>query len=234
MSCLCVHDVFHPCTHNRGIVQWAPTMSPAYAEPIYGYTSFGLGVLVTHTHPHMQYFVAGSTSVIHKMIIPQRQSPFMDDLVKSTPQPLHQDWQKDLLDVCVQTGGSCAIFINLWMVAGQSGGAECESKAQGNQYWWLSEYQVQSPTIDARFALVPVDTLNKDLVDINPTASSLKFFLDKVRHHVKQSTNDAFEYAKQKWDKSHKNPEFKLGDLILVSTLNFNNIKGPKKFSVNS
>ncbi|MBW0538438.1 hypothetical protein O181_078153 [Austropuccinia psidii MF-1] len=42
--------------------------------------------------------------------------------------------------------------------------------------------------------------------------------------------NNAFEYAKQKLDKSHKDPELKLGDLILVSTLNFNNIKGPKKF----
>ncbi|MBW0587361.1 hypothetical protein O181_127076 [Austropuccinia psidii MF-1] len=41
--------------------------------------------------------------------------------------------------------------------------------------------------------------------------------------------NDVFEYAKQKWDKIHKHPEFKVGDLILVSTLNFNNIKGPKK-----
>ncbi|MBW0553480.1 hypothetical protein O181_093195 [Austropuccinia psidii MF-1] len=41
--------------------------------------------------------------------------------------------------------------------------------------------------------------------------------------------NDSFEYAKQKWDKSHKTPEFKVGDLILVSTLNFDNIKGPKK-----
>ncbi|MBW0512952.1 hypothetical protein O181_052667 [Austropuccinia psidii MF-1] len=42
--------------------------------------------------------------------------------------------------------------------------------------------------------------------------------------------NDAYEYAKQKWDKSHKAPEFKVGDLILVSTLSFNNIKGPKKW----
>ncbi|MBW0557415.1 hypothetical protein O181_097130 [Austropuccinia psidii MF-1] len=41
--------------------------------------------------------------------------------------------------------------------------------------------------------------------------------------------NDAFEYAKQKWDKSYKTAEFKVGDLILVSTFNFNNIKGPKK-----
>ncbi|MBW0581863.1 hypothetical protein O181_121578 [Austropuccinia psidii MF-1] len=41
--------------------------------------------------------------------------------------------------------------------------------------------------------------------------------------------DDAFDYAKQKWDKSHKVPDFKVGDLVLVSTLNFNNMKGPKK-----
>ncbi|MBW0511419.1 hypothetical protein O181_051134 [Austropuccinia psidii MF-1] len=41
--------------------------------------------------------------------------------------------------------------------------------------------------------------------------------------------NDAFEYFKQKWDKSHKNTELKVGDLILASTLKFNNSKGPKK-----
>ncbi|MBW0497067.1 hypothetical protein O181_036782 [Austropuccinia psidii MF-1] len=35
----------------------------------------------------------------------------------------------------------------------------------------------------------------------------------------------------KKWDKGHKTPEFKVGDLILVSTLKFNNIKGPKKLN---
>ncbi|MBW0547451.1 hypothetical protein O181_087166 [Austropuccinia psidii MF-1] len=34
---------------------------------------------------------------------------------------------------------------------------------------------------------------------------------------------------KERWDKSHKPPDFKIGDFVLVSTLNFNNIKGPKK-----
>ncbi|MBW0582721.1 hypothetical protein O181_122436 [Austropuccinia psidii MF-1] len=58
---------------------------------------------------------------------------------------------------------------------------------------------------------LPADTLRKDLIDIHPTASSFKIILDK------------------KWDKSHKVPDFKVGDLVLVSTLNFNNIKGPKK-----
>ncbi|MBW0473355.1 hypothetical protein O181_013070 [Austropuccinia psidii MF-1] len=37
---------------------------------------------------------------------------------------------------------------------------------------------------------------------------------------------DAFGYSKQKWDKRHKIPGFKVGDLILVSVLNFNDIKG--------
>ncbi|MBW0524006.1 hypothetical protein O181_063721 [Austropuccinia psidii MF-1] len=74
-----------------------------------------------------------------------------------------------------------------------------------------------------------VDTLKKDLVVIHPTASSFKFFLDKSRHNENQSMNDAFEYSKQKWDKSHKTPKFKVGNIILVSTLNFNNIKSPNK-----
>ncbi|MBW0529762.1 hypothetical protein O181_069477 [Austropuccinia psidii MF-1] len=53
--------------------------------------------------------------------------------------------------------------------------------------------------------------------------------LDKVKHHAKQSVNEAFDYAKQKWDKSHKVPDFKVGDLVLASTFNFDNIRGPKK-----
>ncbi|MBW0555346.1 hypothetical protein O181_095061 [Austropuccinia psidii MF-1] len=76
---------------------------------------------------------------------------------------------------------------------------------------------------------LPVDTLKKDLVYIYPTASIFELLLDKVRNHANQSMNDAFEYAKQKRDKIHKTPEFKVGDLLLVSTLKFNNIKGPKE-----
>ncbi|MBW0506767.1 hypothetical protein O181_046482 [Austropuccinia psidii MF-1] len=40
---------------------------------------------------------------------------------------------------------------------------------------------------------------------------------------------DYFKYAKGRWDKSHKPPDFKVGCLVLVSTLNFNIIKCPKK-----
>ncbi|MBW0563898.1 hypothetical protein O181_103613 [Austropuccinia psidii MF-1] len=40
---------------------------------------------------------------------------------------------------------------------------------------------------------------------------------------------EAKEYNKQRWDKSHKEPEVKEGDQVLVCRLNFNNIKGPNK-----
>ncbi|MBW0550970.1 hypothetical protein O181_090685 [Austropuccinia psidii MF-1] len=76
---------------------------------------------------------------------------------------------------------------------------------------------------------LPEDTVRKDLIYIHPTASSFNLMLDKVKNHSKQSMNEAFDYAKQKWDRSHKVPDFKVGHLVLVSTLNFDNIKGPKK-----
>ncbi|MBW0532801.1 hypothetical protein O181_072516 [Austropuccinia psidii MF-1] len=40
---------------------------------------------------------------------------------------------------------------------------------------------------------------------------------------------DSFAYAKDKWDKSHSTQDFKVGELVLVSTTNFKNIKGCKK-----
>ncbi|MBW0525455.1 hypothetical protein O181_065170 [Austropuccinia psidii MF-1] len=40
---------------------------------------------------------------------------------------------------------------------------------------------------------------------------------------------EAKECNKQKWDKTQMEPDFKEGDQVLVSTLNFNNLKGPKK-----
>ncbi|MBW0533469.1 hypothetical protein O181_073184 [Austropuccinia psidii MF-1] len=55
--------------------------------------------------------------------------------------------------------------------------------------------------------------------------------LDKARHHANRCMQDSFKYAKEKWDKSNKSPDFKIGDLVLVSTLNLNNIRGPKKLN---
>ncbi|MBW0582899.1 hypothetical protein O181_122614 [Austropuccinia psidii MF-1] len=76
---------------------------------------------------------------------------------------------------------------------------------------------------------LPYDILKKDLLDIHPTESCFKLMLDKARHHANRFMQDSFKYAKERWDKIYKAPDFKIGDLVLVSTLNFNNIKGPKK-----
>ncbi|MBW0517323.1 hypothetical protein O181_057038 [Austropuccinia psidii MF-1] len=81
---------------------------------------------------------------------------------------------------------------------------------------------------------LPADTLRKDLIEIHPTASSFKIMLDKVKHHGNQSMNSAFDYVKQQWNMSYEVPDLKVGDLALVSTLNFKNIKVSKKLKDSS
>ncbi|MBW0562790.1 hypothetical protein O181_102505 [Austropuccinia psidii MF-1] len=76
---------------------------------------------------------------------------------------------------------------------------------------------------------LPYDRLKKDLVDIHPTASSFKIILYKARHHANICMQDSSKYEKERWNKSHKPPNFNIGDLVLVSSLNIKNIKGPKK-----
>ncbi|MBW0460960.1 hypothetical protein O181_000675 [Austropuccinia psidii MF-1] len=76
---------------------------------------------------------------------------------------------------------------------------------------------------------LPYETLKKDLVNIHQTESSFKIIIDKARHHENRCMQDSFKYAKERWDKSHNPPDLKVGDLVLVSNSNFNNINGPKK-----
>ncbi|MBW0531700.1 hypothetical protein O181_071415 [Austropuccinia psidii MF-1] len=73
------------------------------------------------------------------------------------------------------------------------------------------------------------DSLRTDLVELHPTASSFEGMLEKARKHALMCMEDSFAYAKDKWDKSHATPDFKVGDLVLLSPNNFNIIKGCKK-----
>ncbi|MBW0549509.1 hypothetical protein O181_089224 [Austropuccinia psidii MF-1] len=73
---------------------------------------------------------------------------------------------------------------------------------------------------------LPQVSLRKDLIEIHPTASSFKGMLDKTRKHEVRCMEESFAYAKDKWNKSHATPDFKVGDLVPVSSTNFNNIKG--------
>ncbi|MBW0581257.1 hypothetical protein O181_120972 [Austropuccinia psidii MF-1] len=76
---------------------------------------------------------------------------------------------------------------------------------------------------------LPQDSLRKDLVEIHPTAASFKGMLDRARKHAVRCMEDQFAYAKDNLDKLHATPDLKVGDFVLVSTTNFNNIKGCKK-----
>ncbi|MBW0566547.1 hypothetical protein O181_106262 [Austropuccinia psidii MF-1] len=53
--------------------------------------------------------------------------------------------------------------------------------------------------------------------------------LYKARKNEIRCIKDSFAYAKDKWDKSHATPDFKVRDLVHVPTTNFKNIKGFKK-----
>ncbi|MBW0496787.1 hypothetical protein O181_036502 [Austropuccinia psidii MF-1] len=82
--------------------------------------------------------------------------------------------------------------------------------------------------------MFPYDTLKKDLVGINQTASSFKITFEKSKHNSNRCMQDSFKYEKERWDKIHKPPDLGSGDLVLVSTLIFNNFKGPNKLKDSS
>ncbi|POV94569.1 hypothetical protein PSHT_16136 [Puccinia striiformis] len=76
---------------------------------------------------------------------------------------------------------------------------------------------------------LPRDFLKRDLVDIHPTAVTYATMFEKAWLHAARSIEAAVAYNKDRWDKTHKEPDFKVGDLVLISTANFNNLSGPRK-----
>ncbi|MBW0586261.1 hypothetical protein O181_125976 [Austropuccinia psidii MF-1] len=77
---------------------------------------------------------------------------------------------------------------------------------------------------------------NHDLVTFLPEIqlayNTTKYFHDMWKRACDTTSRciaDEKEYNKQRWVKSHMEPDVKEGDQVLVSTVNFNNLKGPKK-----
>ncbi|MBW0549553.1 hypothetical protein O181_089268 [Austropuccinia psidii MF-1] len=86
----------------------------------------------------------------------------------------------------------------------------------------------QNPAIPERKwnPRLPQDSLRKYLVAIHPTGAIFNKILEKSRKNAVRCMEDSFKYAKNKWNKSHATPYFKVGYLVLVSTTKFNKIKG--------
>ncbi|MBW0514609.1 hypothetical protein O181_054324 [Austropuccinia psidii MF-1] len=77
--------------------------------------------------------------------------------------------------------------------------------------------------------LLPVDHLKKDYITIHPTEKDFHDMWKKACDTAARCIAEEKEYNKHRYDKTHKEPDFKEGDKVPVSTLNFNDIKGPKK-----
>ncbi|MBW0538519.1 hypothetical protein O181_078234 [Austropuccinia psidii MF-1] len=77
--------------------------------------------------------------------------------------------------------------------------------------------------------LLPVDHLKKSLLTIHPTAKDFHDMWKRDCDTAAKCIAEAKEYNKHRWDKTHMEPNFKEADQVLVSTLNFNHLKEPKK-----
>ncbi|MBW0489859.1 hypothetical protein O181_029574 [Austropuccinia psidii MF-1] len=77
--------------------------------------------------------------------------------------------------------------------------------------------------------LLPVDHLKKNILTIHPTAKDFHDMLKRACDTAFKCIAEAKEYNKQRYDKTNMEPDFREGDNMLVSTLNFNNLKGPTK-----
>ncbi|MBW0553678.1 hypothetical protein O181_093393 [Austropuccinia psidii MF-1] len=77
--------------------------------------------------------------------------------------------------------------------------------------------------------LLPVDHLKKNVLTIHPKAKDFHDIWKRACGTASKCIAEAKDYNKQRWDKTHMEPNFKEGDQVLVSTLNFNKLKGPKK-----
>ncbi|MBW0498421.1 hypothetical protein O181_038136 [Austropuccinia psidii MF-1] len=77
--------------------------------------------------------------------------------------------------------------------------------------------------------LLAVDHLKKNLLTIHLTAKDFHEIRKRACAKAAKRIAEEKEYNKQMWDKSPMEPDFKEGDRVVVSTLNFNNLKGPKK-----
>ncbi|MBW0564072.1 hypothetical protein O181_103787 [Austropuccinia psidii MF-1] len=69
----------------------------------------------------------------------------------------------------------------------------------------------------------------KNLLTIDPTAKDFHEMWKRACDTAAKCIPEAKEYNKKRWDKSHMEPNFKEGDQVLVSTLNFDKIKRRKK-----
>ena len=77
--------------------------------------------------------------------------------------------------------------------------------------------------------MMPVTAVLSKTVHVHPTSESFFSMMQKAESHAQKCVQDATEYNKNRWDKTHKSSDIKVGDQVLISTVNFANMEGPRK-----
>jgi hypothetical protein len=77
--------------------------------------------------------------------------------------------------------------------------------------------------------MMPVTAVLSKTVHIHPTSESFLNMMNKAEKHAQDCIKQAVDYNKSRWDKTHKEADIKVGDQVLISTINFANMDGPKK-----
>ncbi|MBW0535735.1 hypothetical protein O181_075450 [Austropuccinia psidii MF-1] len=77
--------------------------------------------------------------------------------------------------------------------------------------------------------LIPVHHLEKNLLNIHPTAKYFHYMWKRECDTASRSIAEAKEYNKKRYYKTINKPEFGEGEQVFVSTLNFKKFKGLKK-----
>ncbi|MBW0498593.1 hypothetical protein O181_038308 [Austropuccinia psidii MF-1] len=76
---------------------------------------------------------------------------------------------------------------------------------------------------------MPVDHLKKKLQSIHLTAKDFHKVWKRACDTASKCIAEDKEYNKQRYDKTNMQPDLKKGDQVLESTLNFDNLMGPRE-----
>jgi hypothetical protein len=76
---------------------------------------------------------------------------------------------------------------------------------------------------------MPRDAVLSKTISLYPTAECFRQMMMEADEKALDCIRKAVEYNMERWDKSHKEHDIVVGNLVLISTLNFNNLKGNRK-----
>ncbi|POW13130.1 hypothetical protein PSHT_07866 [Puccinia striiformis] len=76
---------------------------------------------------------------------------------------------------------------------------------------------------------MPRDMLLSKAVTLHPSAERFQHMMLSAEKHANKCIEEAVAYNKERWDKSHRDHNIMVGDRVLVSTINFQNLGGNRK-----